>query len=53
MKDITQAVNSMSYNQLVEKIITNNSSSDSQLVTQSLVAQQFLEESASQLTYHG
>jgi len=53
MPDIALAVNSMSYNQLVEKIITQKCSTDSSLVTQSLVAQQFLEESASQLTYHG
>jgi len=46
-------VNSLSYNQLVENIIINRSSEDSSKVSASLVAQQFLEESASQLTYHG
>ena len=37
----------------VERIINNKSSSDNDLISQSLVAQNFLEESASQLTYHG
>jgi len=53
MKELTAVVNSLSYNQLVEKIITNTGSEDSELVSGSLLAQQFLEESASQLTYHG
>ena len=53
LEDTVLAVNSLSYNQLVESIITNRSSEDSTKVSQSLVAQQFLEESASQLTYHG
>lgn len=43
----------LSYNQLVEKIISNKSSSDDGLIGSSIVAQNFLEESASQLTYHG
>ena len=37
----------------MEKIIANKNNSDSNLVTESLVAQNYLEESASQLTYHG
>ena len=53
LDDTVIAVNSLSYNQLVESIITNRSAEDSTKVSQSLVAQQFLEESASQLTYHG
>ena len=53
LEDTVMAVNSLSYNQLVESIITNRSSEDSSKVSESLVAQQFLEESASQLTYHG
>ena len=48
-----KVVNGLSYNQLVEKIISNKNSADNNLVSQSLVAQNFLEESASQLTYHG
>ena len=50
---IVRAVNGLSYNQLVEKIIANKNNTDNNLVTESLVAQNFLEESASQLTYHG
>ena len=50
---IVRAVDGLSYNQLVEKIIANKNNTDSNLVTDSLVAQNFLEESASQLTYHG
>jgi len=53
LEETMMAVNSLSYNQLVESIITNRSSDDSAKVSASLVAQQFLEESASQLTYHG
>ena len=50
---MVKAVDGLSYNQLVERIINNKTSSDSDLINQSLVAQNFLEESASQLTYHG
>merc|ERR1719233_2632735 len=53
LEETMLAVNSLSYNQLVESIITNRISEDSAKVSASLVAQQFLEESASQLTYHG
>ncbi|XP_063277171.1 ubiquitin carboxyl-terminal hydrolase MINDY-1 isoform X2 [Prinia subflava] len=48
-----QAVGRLSYNQLVEKIITCKQASDSSLVSEGLVAEQFLESSASQLTFHG
>uniref|UniRef100_A0A8C6YPX6 Ubiquitin carboxyl-terminal hydrolase n=1 Tax=Nothoprocta perdicaria TaxID=30464 RepID=A0A8C6YPX6_NOTPE len=51
--DVVQAVGKLSYNQLVEKIITCKHSSDSNLVTEGLIAEQFLESTASQLTYHG
>jgi len=44
LEDTVMAVNSLSYNQLVESIITNRSSEDSTKVSESLVAQQFLEE---------
>ena len=47
------AVGKLSYNQLVEKIITCKHSSDTNLVTESLTAEQFLETTAAQLTYHG
>ncbi|NXI16745.1 MINY1 hydrolase, partial [Irena cyanogastra] len=48
-----QAVGKLSYNQLVEKIITCKHASDSSLVSEGLVAEQFLESTASQLTFHG
>merc|ERR1719305_1842581 len=43
----------MSYNQVVESIISGGSSDDQMAVSKSILTQQFLEESASQLTYHG
>jgi len=52
-KDAVTAVSKLSYNQLVEKIITNKSSPDNDLVTEALIAENFLERTASQLTYHG
>ena len=52
-EDVATAVHSLSYNQLVEKIIDNKASTDPELVTQSLIASQFLEDNGSQLTYHG
>ncbi|XP_068778678.1 ubiquitin carboxyl-terminal hydrolase MINDY-1 isoform X3 [Struthio camelus] len=51
--EVVQAVGKLSYNQLVEKIITCKHSSDSNQVTEGLIAEQFLESTASQLTYHG
>nr|XP_008168546.1 ubiquitin carboxyl-terminal hydrolase MINDY-1 [Chrysemys picta bellii]XP_042699262.1 ubiquitin carboxyl-terminal hydrolase MINDY-1 [Chrysemys picta bellii] len=51
--DAAQAVGKLSYNQLVEKIITCKHSSDPNLVTEGLIAEQFLESTATQLTYHG
>ena len=50
---MVKAIDGLSYNQLLERIIDNKTSGDSNLINQSLVAQNFLEESASQLTYHG
>ncbi|XP_036198367.1 ubiquitin carboxyl-terminal hydrolase MINDY-1 isoform X3 [Myotis myotis] len=51
--EAVSAVGKLSYNQLVEKIITCKHSSDSNLVTEGLIAEQFLETTAAQLTYHG
>ncbi|NWX11035.1 MINY1 hydrolase, partial [Caloenas nicobarica] len=51
--EVVQAVGKLSYNQLVEKIITCKQASDSSLVSEGLVAEQFLEATASQLSYHG
>ncbi|MEJ1277840.1 MINDY lysine 48 deubiquitinase 1 [Cricetulus griseus] len=51
--EAVSAVGKLSYNQLVEKIITCKHSSDLNLVTEGLIAEQFLETTAAQLTYHG
>lgn len=47
------AVSNCSYNQLVDKIINNKSSDRPELVTEALIAESFLESTASQLTYPG
>ncbi|RWS13118.1 hypothetical protein B4U79_03794 [Dinothrombium tinctorium] len=52
MSDIAKAVGNCSYNQLVDKVITNKSA-EQELVAEALIAEQFLEKTASQLTYHG
>ncbi|XP_046380200.2 ubiquitin carboxyl-terminal hydrolase MINDY-1-like [Haliotis rufescens] len=49
----TSAVGMCSYNQLVEKIIAQKSSEREETVTEALVAEQFLDRTASQLTYYG
>ncbi|XP_060057704.1 ubiquitin carboxyl-terminal hydrolase MINDY-1 isoform X2 [Erinaceus europaeus] len=51
--EAVSAVGKLSYNQLVEKIITCKHSQDTNLVTEGLIAEQFLETTAAQLTYHG
>ncbi|XP_072139630.1 ubiquitin carboxyl-terminal hydrolase MINDY-1 [Mobula birostris] len=51
--EVVQAVGRCSYNQLVEKIISSKQSMDSTLVSEGLVAEQFLDATATQLTYHG
>ncbi|CAH6874754.1 ubiquitin carboxyl-terminal hydrolase MINDY-2 [Phodopus roborovskii] len=51
--DIVKAVGNCSYNQLVEKIISYKQSDNSQLVSEGFVAEQFLNNTATQLTYHG
>ena len=50
---VTVAVNNLSYNQLVETIICDRSSADSLALSRALVAEQWLDESQAQLTYHG
>ncbi|KAK7491444.1 hypothetical protein BaRGS_00017273 [Batillaria attramentaria] len=47
------AVSKCSYNQLVEKIIQQKASDKDELIREALVAEQFLDRTASQLTYHG
>ncbi|XP_054854263.1 ubiquitin carboxyl-terminal hydrolase MINDY-1 [Eublepharis macularius] len=53
LAEAVQAVGKLSYNQLVEKIITCKHASDPDLVTEGVIAELFLESTASQLTYHG
>lgn len=51
--ELVRATAGLGYNQLVEKIIKQKSSTDEASVSEALVAEQFLERSASQLTYYG
>ncbi|XP_069030704.1 ubiquitin carboxyl-terminal hydrolase MINDY-2 isoform X1 [Embiotoca jacksoni] len=53
MQDIVKAVGNCSYNQLVEKIISCKQSDSSELAGEGIVAEQFLNSTATQLTYHG
>ncbi|XP_043073328.1 ubiquitin carboxyl-terminal hydrolase MINDY-1 isoform X2 [Puntigrus tetrazona] len=51
--EVVSAVGKLSYNQLVEKIIDFKHSTDSSQVGEGLIAEQFLESTATQLSYHG
>lgn len=51
--EMVAAVGKLSYNQLVEKIIDYKHSAESSRVSEGLVAEQFLESTATQLSYHG
>ncbi|XP_019745791.1 ubiquitin carboxyl-terminal hydrolase MINDY-1-like [Hippocampus comes] len=51
--EMVAAVGKLSYNQLVEKIIDYKHSADSTQVAEGLVAEHFLETTATQLSYHG
>ncbi|XP_028453532.1 ubiquitin carboxyl-terminal hydrolase MINDY-1 isoform X2 [Perca flavescens] len=51
--EVVASVGKLSYNQLVEKIIDYKHSVDSSRVSEGLVAEQFLESTATQLSYHG
>lgn len=51
--EVLAAVGNSGYNQLVERIINNKASTKTELVTEALIAESFLERTASQLTYHG
>ncbi|XP_016421382.1 ubiquitin carboxyl-terminal hydrolase MINDY-2 isoform X2 [Sinocyclocheilus rhinocerous] len=53
MADTVKAVGNCSYNQLVEKIISCKQSDNSELAGEGFVAEQFLNNTATQLTYHG
>lgn len=51
--EVVSAVGQAGYNQLVEKVISQKCSNDENAVLEALVIENFLERSASQLTYHG
>ncbi|KAI5607262.1 ubiquitin carboxyl-terminal hydrolase MINDY-1 [Silurus asotus] len=51
--ETASAVGKLSYNQLVEKIIIYKHSTDCSRVSEGLIAEQFLESTATQLSYHG
>ncbi|OWF47944.1 ubiquitin carboxyl-terminal hydrolase MINDY-1-like isoform X2 [Mizuhopecten yessoensis] len=52
-KDLITAIGTCSYNQLVEKIISQRSSDKPETVTEALLCESFLDGAAAQLTYHG
>lgn len=51
--EVVSAIGMCSYNQLVEKIIVQKTSDDTKLINEATIAENFLEKTASQLTYHG
>ncbi|XP_067929320.1 ubiquitin carboxyl-terminal hydrolase MINDY-2-like [Watersipora subatra] len=53
LPDVVKAVGNLTYNQLVERVIENQGNIDVDKSTQAVLGQMFLDESASQLTYHG
>nr|CAB3244513.1 protein FAM63B [Phallusia mammillata] len=48
-----EAVKSKSYNQVIDQIITSKDSTDEEVLTSGLAAEQFLQSNAAQLTYCG
>jgi len=53
MAELKSAIGTQSYNQLVDNIIINNNSTDPDVLARVLMAQEFLEQTASQLTISG
>jgi len=51
--EIVATIGNASYNQIVEKAISQKCSNNADSVTQALIIENFLERTASQLTYHG
>jgi len=51
--EIVSAIGNASYNQIVEKAISQKCSDNADSVTEALIIEHFLERTASQLTYHG
>nr|CAD7400442.1 unnamed protein product [Timema poppensis] len=52
-QDTVKSLGNLGYNQLVENIVINKDSTDSELFSRAVIAEEFLEKTASQLTYHG
>nr|CAD7198091.1 unnamed protein product [Timema douglasi] len=52
-QDTVKSLGNLGYNQLVENIVINKDSADSELFSRAVIAEEFLEKTASQLTYHG
>eukprot|EP00095_Tigriopus_kingsejongensis_P002162 maker-scaffold248_size238799-snap-gene-1.35 protein:Tk02162 transcript:maker-scaffold248_size238799-snap-gene-1.35-mRNA-1 annotation:"protein fam63b" len=52
-RPLAEAVGNLGYNELTAKIVTDMSSEDDEKVSSALLSRQFLEESASQMTFHG
>lgn len=53
LTELKNAIGNQSYNQLVDNIITNKSSIEPEIMTKVLIAEEFLERTASQLTMFG
>ncbi|GAB1602381.1 ubiquitin carboxyl-terminal hydrolase MINDY-2-like isoform X1 [Argonauta hians] len=52
-QEVVSAIGKCSYNQLADKIIVQKNSDNNEKITEALIAENFLEKTASQLTYHG
>nr|CAD7595448.1 unnamed protein product [Timema genevievae] len=52
-QETVKSLGNLGYNQLVENIVINKDSTDSELFSRAVIAEEFLEKTASQLTYHG
>lgn len=53
LNEVQNAIGNQSYNQLVDNIITNKTSTDPDIMAKVLISEDFLERTASQLTHHG
>lgn len=53
LSELQSAIGNQSYNQLVDNIITNKSSTEPEAMAKVLIAEEFLERTASQLTLQG
>lgn len=53
LEELHSSIGKRSYNQLVDSIITGKNSTDPEVSARALIAEEFLEKTASQLTQHG